>query len=91
MKKQVSPPGWSEEYIRKVIDHYEKQTEEEELAEFEAAFTAPGQTIMSVPTGLVPVIARLIENHQSRASNGRAPKRRPAKTASRRQRKPARR
>ena len=41
MKKQVFPPGWDEERVRKVIAHYENQTEDEEVAEDEAAFADP--------------------------------------------------
>ncbi len=31
------PPGWDEERVRKVLAHYEEQTEEEATAEDEAA------------------------------------------------------
>ena len=31
------PPGWDEKRVREVIEHYENQTEEEHLAEIEAA------------------------------------------------------
>ena len=30
------PPGWDEERVREVIDHYESQTDEEAAAEYEA-------------------------------------------------------
>ena len=32
------PPGWNEERVRQVLAHYEQQTEEEAVAENEAAF-----------------------------------------------------
>jgi hypothetical protein len=38
MKKNQFPIGWDEERIRRVLDHYEEQTEEEAVAEVEAAF-----------------------------------------------------
>jgi hypothetical protein len=39
MKKQVEfPPGWDEERVRRVLAFYEEQTEEEAVAEDEAAF-----------------------------------------------------
>jgi hypothetical protein len=32
------PPGWNEERMKRVIEHYESQTEEDAVAEDEAAF-----------------------------------------------------
>lgn len=60
------PQGWDEERVRRVLAHYESQSEEEALAEDEAAFEDPTQTTMEVPTKLVPEIRRLIAQHQSR-------------------------
>lgn len=59
-KKQKLPPGWTEEQIKEVLDYYENQTEEEQAAEHEAALKAEGQTVMTVPTELVPEIRKLI-------------------------------
>jgi hypothetical protein len=59
--KQTYPAGWDEERIRKVAQHYENQTEDEQVAEHEAAFRAEGQTLMVVPTELVPEIVKLID------------------------------
>ena len=39
-----------------MLEHYENQTEEEAVAEDEAAFRAKGQTVMIVPTEMVPKI-----------------------------------
>jgi hypothetical protein len=61
--KQKFPPGWNEKRVRAVIKHYENQTEEEALAEDEAARNAE-HTLMSVPTELVPVVRKLIAEHQ---------------------------
>lgn len=58
--KQHFPPGWDEERVRRVLEHYEGQTEEEAVAEDEAAFEAAEQTVMIVPTELVPEIRKLI-------------------------------
>jgi len=58
--RQQFPPGWDEKRVRQVLEHYENQTEEEAVAEDEAAFTAEGQTVMVVPTELVPEIRKLI-------------------------------
>ncbi len=59
-KKQVYPAGWDEERIRKLAEHYDHQTEDEQVAEHEAAFRSEGQTVMVVPTELVPEIVKLI-------------------------------
>ncbi len=59
-KTQKLPPGWNEERVRRVLRHYETQTEDEAVAEDEAAYEAEGQTVMIVPSDLVPVIRQLI-------------------------------
>ena len=51
--------------MRAVLKHYEEQTEEEAVAEDEAAFRARGQTVMVVPRRLVPAITRLITRQKS--------------------------
>jgi tRNA1(Val) A37 N6-methylase TrmN6 len=58
--KQPYPAGWNEERIRKLAEHYDNQTEDEQVAEHEAALRAEGQTVMVVPTELVPEIVKLI-------------------------------
>jgi len=58
--RQRFPDGWDEVRVQKVIVHYENQTEEEAVAEDEAAFEADQQTVMIVPTKLVPAIRELI-------------------------------
>jgi hypothetical protein len=50
MKNQENyPPGWDEARVRRVLAHYEKQTEEEAVAEDEAAFENLNQTAVDVP------------------------------------------
>ena len=58
------PYGWNEERVRRVLVHYENQTEEEALAEDEAAYQTEGQTVMIVPTELVPAIRQLLGRRQ---------------------------
>ncbi len=66
MKKQSKfPPGWDEERVHRVLSHYEEQTEEEAVAEDEAAFEQ-SQTVMEVPLELVPVVRELIAKHRSK-------------------------
>jgi len=49
--KNKFPPGWDEERVQCVLAYYESQTEEEAVAEDEAAYEHEyeGQTIMEVP------------------------------------------
>jgi hypothetical protein len=64
MSQTRFPPGWDEERVRKVLAHYEGQTEEEATAEDEAAFEDPNQTVMEVPNALVPAVRELIAKHR---------------------------
>ena len=63
MKQSKFPPGWDEERVRRVLDHYEQQTEEEAVAEDEAAFEDSTQAVVEVPRELVPAIRELIAKH----------------------------
>ncbi len=58
------PPGWDEDRVREVLAHYESQTEDEALAEDEAAFEDPSQTFIQVPNELVPEVRELIDRHR---------------------------
>ena len=46
--------------MNRVLAHYESQSEEESVAEDEAAFEVSGQTVMEVPTEIVPAVRELI-------------------------------
>jgi hypothetical protein len=46
--------------VNSVLAHYESQSEEEAVAEDEAAFEISGQTVMEVPTEIVPAVRELI-------------------------------
>src|ERR1041385_5252563 len=70
-KRNRFPAGWNEEKVRAVLQHYEEQTDEEAVAEDEAAFCARGQTVMVVPQRLVPAITRLITGEKKVALRGR--------------------
>lgn len=54
------PAGWDESKLRDVIEHYESQTDDEAVAEDEAAFTDPAQTVMLIPCDLVPAVQKLL-------------------------------
>jgi hypothetical protein len=58
------PEGWDEGRVKRVLEHYERQSEEEAVAEDEAAFEDGGQTVMEIPNDLVPVVRELIAKHR---------------------------
>ena len=60
MKKQRMPRGWTAKQIRDLAAHHDRQTEDEQAAEIQAALSAENQTVMVVPTELVPEIQALI-------------------------------
>jgi hypothetical protein len=59
-KKQKLPPGWTEKRIRQLAEYYDNQTEEEQVAEIEAAWNADNVTMVAVPTELVSEVLRLL-------------------------------
>lgn len=64
------PPGWDEKRVREVLAHYEAQTEEEAVAEDEAAFEQEGQTFIEVPKELLPRIRSLIADQKKARRHG---------------------
>ena len=60
-RKQVFPKGWDDRRVRETIAYYDAQTANEELAEYEAALEVDGQSLMLVPSELVPAIRQLID------------------------------
>jgi len=65
MRQRKFPAGWDEERVRRVLAHYEEQTEEEAVAEDEAAFEDQTQTVMEIPNELVPVVRELIAKRRA--------------------------
>ena len=63
MKKRAKkkfPKGWDEKRAKAVLRHYESLDEKAQAAEDEAAFRAPGHTVMVIPHDLVPAVRRLL-------------------------------
>ena len=58
--KSSFPDGWDEKRVAALIDHYETQSEDEAVAEDEAARADPEQTVMVIPTRLVPAVRKLL-------------------------------
>ena len=69
--RQKFPVAWNESRVRRVLEHYESQTDEEAAAEIQAALE---KTTMEVPRALVPAVRQLIAKRKSaraRATKGR--------------------
>jgi hypothetical protein len=57
------PASWDEQKVRRVLSHYEEQTEDGAVAEDEAGIQ-PSETVMNVPHKLVPKVRELIAKRQ---------------------------
>ena len=66
-RRSVFPPGWDEARVRRVLDHYESQSDDEAVAEDEASFETTTCTAMEVPVELVPAVRELIAKHRRSA------------------------
>ena len=63
MKQNNFPTGWNKERVERVLAHYEEQTEDEAVAEDEAAFENQTQAIMEIPLELVPAVRELLAKY----------------------------
>ena len=77
MKQIKFPEGWNEQRVRRVLAHYEQQSESEAVAEDEASFEDPTQTVMEVPKELVPAVRQLIAKHRGQTGRTSRSRRRP--------------
>ena len=58
------PADWDEQRVRRVLTHYEEQTEEDALVEDEAGIQ-PSDTVMNILHELVSKVRELIAKRQS--------------------------
>ena len=65
MSDPCFPEGWDENRVKRLIARYDVMSDEEMIAEDEAAGNGQGQTIMVVPSGLVPAVRELIAREAS--------------------------
>ncbi len=64
MRNKHFPPGWNEKRVRRVLSHYEKQTDEQAAAEDDAAFKSRKRAVIEVPVELMPVIREIIAQYK---------------------------
>ena len=67
----VYPPGWNAQRVREVIDYYDAMSDDDLAAEIDAsdgdADADPNNTMMSIPTELVPAVQTLLNEHAGAA------------------------
>lgn len=71
MKEKHFPAGWNEKRVRRVLSHYEKQTDEQAVAEDEGAFKSKQRAVIEVPVELIPVIREIIAQYKPTVSIAR--------------------
>ena len=64
MTEQTYPPGWNQERTKSLIEQYNQMSEEDFEKEDELASDGVGQTVISVPSALLPAIRQLLASHQ---------------------------
>ncbi len=59
------PTGWDEARVKRVLAHYEQQSDDEAVAEDEAAYESTTHTAMEVPVDLVPAVRELLAKRRA--------------------------
>ncbi len=67
--KQRLPDGLTEEKILEIIAHYENQSEDEAVAEDEAAFSGTDLVNVAVPRELLPQVLSLMQDFQTKSAH----------------------
>jgi hypothetical protein len=65
MKHTKFPVGWDEERVKRVLDHYEQQSDDEAVAEDEATYESTTHTAMEVPVELVSAVRELLAKRRA--------------------------
>lgn len=65
MSRSKFPPGWDEDRVRRGLEHYDTLSDEQAVAEDEAAFESTTHTVMKVPVELVPRVRELIAKRRA--------------------------
>ncbi len=58
------PKGWNEARVRKVIEYYDHQTDEEAAKEIETAPAVAGTVWVEVPHDLLPAVRKLLSRRK---------------------------
>ncbi|HEX9365205.1 MAG TPA: hypothetical protein VF921_01185 [Vicinamibacterales bacterium] len=65
MTQAKYPTGWDEARVKRVLAHYEQQSDDEAVAEDEAAYESTTHTAMDVPVDLVPAVRELLAKRRA--------------------------
>lgn len=65
MKQSRYPAGWDETRVKRVLAHYEQQSDDEAVAEDEAAYESTTHTAMEVPVDLVPAVREFLAKRRA--------------------------
>ncbi len=61
------PEGWNDERVQRVLEHYDRLSEMETVAEDEAAYENQTESVVEVPVELVPEVRALIAKYKRTA------------------------
>lgn len=65
MTQAKFPPGWDADRVRRVLEHYDTQSDDEAVAEDEAAYESTTHTTMEIPVDLVPQVRELLAKRRA--------------------------
>jgi hypothetical protein len=65
MTQTKFPPGWDADRVRRVLEHYDAQSDDEAVAEDEAAYESTTHTTMEIPVDLVPKVRELLAKRRA--------------------------
>lgn len=65
MNEQRFPAGWDEQRVMRLLAELDARTEEEWVAADEEEADGRDQTVITVPTALLPEIRRLLASHKT--------------------------
>jgi hypothetical protein len=65
MKQANFPEGWDAKRVHRLLEYYERQSDEEAVAEDEAAYGSTTHTAMAIPVDLVPEVRELLAKRRA--------------------------
>jgi len=65
MSSSRYPQGWDQGRVKRLLEHYDSQSDDEAVAEDEASWESTTSTTMEVPVDLVPTVRELIAKRRA--------------------------
>jgi len=65
MSSSRYPEGWDENRVKRLLEHYDAQSDDEAVAEDEASWESTTSTTMDVPVDLVSTVRELIAKRRA--------------------------